>query len=169
MKLTLTFWGAPRTKKNSQSIRCNPRTGRRFISPSEAYKAYEADCLSQIPGKARQRIDLPVNVRCVYYMPTRRRVDLTNLLEATDDLLVRAGVLADDNSQIVAAHDGSRVRLDRENPRVEIEIVSMNPMDNDTKLTYETILEVAEMLKKNENAKGHFTLANIYDIFNAFC
>lgn len=43
----------------------------------------------------------------------------------TDDLLVRAGVLADDNSQIVAAHDGSRVRLDRENPRVEIEIVSI--------------------------------------------
>ena len=66
-----------------------------------------------------------MNVRCVYYMPTRRRVDLTNLLEATDDLLVRAGVLADDNSQIVAAHDGSRVRLDRENPRVEIEIISM--------------------------------------------
>lgn len=66
-----------------------------------------------------------MNVRCVYYMPTRRRVDLTNLLEATDDLLVRAEVLADDNSQIVAAHDGSRVRLDRENPRVEIEIVSM--------------------------------------------
>ena len=125
MKLSLTLWGAPRTKKNSQSIRCNTRTGRRFISPSEAYRAYEADCLRQIPGKARQRIYLPVNVRCVYYMPTRRRVDLTNLLEATDDLLVRAGVPADDNSQIVAAHDGSRVRLDRENPRVEIEIVSI--------------------------------------------
>ena len=85
----MTLWGAPRTKKNSQSIRCNTRTGRRFISPSEAYRAYETDCLRQIPGKARQQIDLPVNVRCVYYMPTRRRVDLTNLLEATDDLLVR--------------------------------------------------------------------------------
>ena len=40
-------------------------------------------------------------------------------------MLVRAGVLADDHSGIIAAHDGSRVRLDRENPRVEIEIVSM--------------------------------------------
>lgn len=79
----------------------------------------------QIPGRARQKIDLPVNVRCVYYMPTRRRVDLTNLLEATDDVLVRAGVLADDHSGIIAAHDGSRVRMDREWPRVEIEIVSM--------------------------------------------
>lgn len=129
MKLSLTLWGAPRTKKNSQSIRCNPRTGRRFISPSEAYRAYEADCLMQIPGRARQKIDLPVNVRCVYYMPTRRRVDLTNLLEATDDVLVRAGVLADDHSGIIAAHDGSRVRMDREWPRVEIEIVSMMKED----------------------------------------
>lgn len=129
MKLTLTLWGAPRTKKNSQSIRCNPRTGRRFISPSEAYRAYEADCLRQIPGKARQKIDLPVNVRCVYYMPTRRRVDLTNLLEATDDILVRGGMLADDHCGIIAGHDGSRVRLDREAPRVEIEIVSMMEED----------------------------------------
>lgn len=129
MKLTLTLWGTPRTKKNSQSIRCNPRTGRRFISPSEAYRAYEADCLRQIPGKARQRIDLPVNVRCVYYMPTRRRVDLTNLLEATDDILVRGGMLADDHCGIIAGHDGSRVRLDRETPRVEIEIVSMMEED----------------------------------------
>lgn len=129
MKLALTLWGTPRTKKNSQSICCNPRTGRRFISPSEAYRAYEADCLRQIPGKARQRIDLPVNVRCVYYMPTRRRVDLTNLLEATDDILVRGGMLADDHCGIIAGHDGSRVRLDRETPRVEIEIVSMMEED----------------------------------------
>lgn len=125
MKLSLTLWGTPRTKKNSQSIRCNPRTGRRFISPSEAYKVYEADCLSQIPGKARQKIDLPVNVRCVYYMPTRRRVDLTNLLEATDDILVRANVLEDDHCGIIAGHDGSRVCYDRARPRVEIEIVTM--------------------------------------------
>lgn len=31
----------------------------------------------------------------------------------------------DDNSKIVAAHDGSRAELDRENPRVEIEIEEM--------------------------------------------
>ena len=122
MKLSLTLWGAPRTKKNSQSIRCNPRTGRRFISPSEAYRAYETDCLRQIPGKARQRIDLPVNVRCVYYMPTNRRVDLTNLLAATMDILVDARVLADDNAKSVVGHDGSRVEYRATEPRVEIEI-----------------------------------------------
>ncbi len=63
-----------------------------------------------------------VNLKCVYYMPNRRRVDLVNLMEATCDILVKAGVLADDCAAIVAGHDGSRVLLDRLHPRVEIEL-----------------------------------------------
>lgn len=66
-----------------------------------------------------------MNVRCVYYMATRRKVDLANLIEATCDILVKAKVLADDNSQIVAAHDGSRVCYDKKNPRAEIWIEEM--------------------------------------------
>jgi len=61
-------------------------------------------------------------VQCVYYMKTRRKVDLPNLLNATDDILVKAGVVADDNCTIVATHDGSRVDYDKENPRVDITI-----------------------------------------------
>lgn len=67
---------------------------------------------------------MPVNVQCVYYMPTRHRVDLVNLLEATNDILVAGGVLADDNCKVIAAHDGSRVDFDKYNPRVEITISS---------------------------------------------
>ena len=81
-------------------------------------------CLWQIK-RPYNPITARVNVRCVYYMATRRKVDLANLIEATCDILVTAGVLADDNSRIVAAHDGSRVELDRKNPRVEIEIEEM--------------------------------------------
>ena len=55
-------------------------------------------------------------------MRTHRRVDLVNLLEATCDILVDANVIADDNSGIVAGHDGSRVKYDKDNPRVEITI-----------------------------------------------
>ena len=95
-----------------------------MIVPSAQYRRYEEDCLIQIPARKRQRIDIPVNVQCVYYMPTRRRVDLVNLLEATCDILVAAEVLEDDNCRIVAAHDGSRVDYDKHNPRVEIKICS---------------------------------------------
>ena len=55
-------------------------------------------------------------------MATRRRVDGLNLEEAVDDLLVEAGILADDNSRIVISHDGSRVLYDKDNPRTEITI-----------------------------------------------
>lgn len=116
MKIVLR--GQPITKKNSQQI---IKVGnRRMIVPSPQYRQYEKDCLKQMPAKARQRLDMPLNVQCVYYMPTRRRVDLVNLIEATMDILVAGGVLHDDNCRIVCAHDGSRVAYDKQNPRVEI-------------------------------------------------
>lgn len=99
-------------------------SGGRFVAPSKAYVDYETDCLRQIK-RPHSPISARVNVRCVYYMKTARRVDLANLIEATTDILVKARVLEDDNSKIVAAHDGSRAELDRENPRVEIEIEEM--------------------------------------------
>lgn len=55
-------------------------------------------------------------------MPTKRRVDLTNLLEAIDDVLVKYEVLKDDNSEIITSHDGSRVLYDKDNPRTEVVI-----------------------------------------------
>jgi len=118
MKIVLL--GDPRTKKNSQ--RLVPFGGRMIPLTSKAYSDYERDCLAQITGDKRKAIDCPVNVQAVYYMGTRRRVDLTNLLEATDDILTAAGVILDDHSGIVAGHDGSRVRYDKDNPRTEIDI-----------------------------------------------
>ena len=116
----LTIYGDPRTKKNSSRI---VRSGNQtFVVPSAQYVNYERDSIRQIPAEAKQEIDRPVNVRCEYYMQTRRKVDLVNLLEATLDILVKAGVLADDNSSIVVSHDGCSVGYDKEYPRVEIEI-----------------------------------------------
>nr|DAF23798.1 MAG TPA: Endodeoxyribonuclease RusA [Caudoviricetes sp.] len=125
--MKLTLYGNPVTKKNSQRILYKfTKFGRKtpFIVPSKAYVDYETDCLRQIK-RPRSPISARVNVRCVYYMKTARRVDLANLIEATTDILVKARVLEDDNSKIVAAHDGSRVELDQKQPRVEIWIEEM--------------------------------------------
>lgn len=119
----LLIYGEPRTKKNSARI-LRTRSGTPFVAPSKAYVDYETDCLRQI-NRPHSPISARVNVRCVYYMATRRKVDLANLIEATCDILVTAGVLADDNSRIVAAHDGSRVDYDKQNPRAEIWIEEM--------------------------------------------
>ena len=114
-----TLLGAPITKKNSMQI-LRAANGRAFIAPSKQYKAYEKDCIRQLADRRKPRIATPVNVRCVYYMPTRRKVDLCNLLGATCDILIAAGVLEDDNSTIVVSHDGCCVRYDKTNPRVEV-------------------------------------------------
>lgn len=126
-----TLKGAPRTKKNHQQILRN-RSGRPFVAPSKDFLLYQEKCLWQIKTPQRS-ISEAVNVKAVYYMPNRRRVDLVNLLEATDDILVKAGVLADDCAAVVAGHDGSRVLLDRKRPRVEITITEMEEADNDEK------------------------------------
>lgn len=121
--MKIILYGDPRTKKNSARI-LKSRSGGRFVAPSKAYVDYETDCLRQIK-RPRSPISARVNVRCVYYMKTARRVDLANLIEATTDILVKARVLEDDNSKIVAAHDGSRVEHDKKNPRAEIWIEEM--------------------------------------------
>lgn len=117
---------APISKKNSQQILRNPRTGKPFIVPSKKYKEYEEAAGWFLPKG--QAIGTAVNVKCLFYMPTRRRCDLTNMLEAVDDLLVKHGVLVDDNYTVVESHDGSRVLYDKEHPRTE---VTITPSEND--------------------------------------
>lgn len=92
-----------------------------MIVQSSDYLAYEKECGWFIKGKGK-KIDYPVNVKCVFYRDSRRRVDLTNLLAAICDILVKYQVVADDNSSIIVSHDGSRVGYDKDNPRTEITI-----------------------------------------------
>lgn len=117
---------APVSKKNSQRIVTNRITGKPFIIQSPQYADYEIAASYFLKPKPTNPIDYPVTVRCIYYMPTRRRVDMSNLMAATHDILVKYGVLADDNRDIIASVDGSRVHYDKKNPRTEIEIEDFN-------------------------------------------
>lgn len=111
----------PISKKNSQQIMVNRTTGKPFISPSKAYKLYENAAKMFLPA-IKKPIDYPVNVKCLFYMQTHRKCDLTNMLEAIDDIMVKHGLLADDNFTIIESHDGSRVFYSKENPRTEVYI-----------------------------------------------
>lgn len=116
----------PVTKKNSQRILVNRKTGMPFIAPSGAYKRYEEQAIYFLTPKPKTPLAGRYRVAAVFYMPTRRRVDLTNLLESAHDTLVAAKILADDNNTIIASVDGSRVLYDKENPRTEIIIQELN-------------------------------------------
>lgn len=132
IKITIPM--PPVTKKNSMRIVRNRKTGKRRIMPSQQYMDYEAEAVWHCKRARVQRpIEEPVEVKCLFYMPTRRRVDLTNLLESIDDVLVRAGVLKDDHSGIIVSHDGSRVLYDKDNPRTVLFIREMEDMDATTR------------------------------------
>ena len=115
----IVLTGNPTTKKNSQQIITNPSTGRPMVIQGERFQAYEQACLWQLVWQSAY------NVQCVYYRDSNRRVDLGNLLAATCDILVNAGILPDDNFKVIASHDGSRVLVDKQNPRVEITITEV--------------------------------------------
>ena len=110
------------TKKNhNQVVTIN---GRMVIIPSKPYLKYSKECKKYLP-KTETPIDYPINLKVAYYMQTKRKVDLTNLLQATCDILVDNHIIADDNRNIVASFDGTRVFHDKENPRAIIEITKL--------------------------------------------
>jgi len=109
----------PITKKNSQQI--IKSKGRPMLIQSKRYRQYEKDCLMLLK-KPREPISVPCNLRATFYRATKHRVDLSNLIEAVQDVLVKAGVLEDDNYKYIKSLDGCRVEFDKNNPRTEIEI-----------------------------------------------
>lgn len=127
MTLTYTIPLDPRTKKNHQMIAGSgahcPYCGKpkkQFIRQGSAHTAYITKAYPFLNPKPEAPIDTPVQITYRFYMATRRKVDSLNLQAAADDLLVFAGILADDNSGIIKSHDGTRVLYDKQNPRTEI-------------------------------------------------
>lgn len=123
--ITFTLPVTPRSKKNHGQIVMRGKYP--VMIPSKQYQQFEKECL---PYLYRVRaevgvIDYPVNMQCVFYMDARRKVDLSNLLNAVDDAMVASGLILDDNRDIVAGHDGSRVYHDKDNPRIELTITEI--------------------------------------------
>ena len=113
----------PKTKKNSSRI-CRAANGRVFVRPSKAFEDYQKQCGIFIP-RINKPIDYQINIKAIYYMKTRRKVDLSNLHAALHDILTHYGLIADDNMKIVIATDGSRVLYDKAHPRTEVTISRM--------------------------------------------
>ena len=118
--IDIVFKGRPATKKNSGRI--ISRSGKPIIIPSETYINYEEACLWQLAGK---KLHVPgiVVVECKYYLPNKRSwPDLIGLLQATSDILTKAGVI-DDDKWICSYGESCIAGIDKDNPRAEIRIM----------------------------------------------
>ena len=110
-----------RSKKNSQEIHINCRTGKPFVSQGKLYKQFEQECGYYLL-KYKKNISTPVNLKCTFYVKDRRKRDIVNLLNAIQDILVKYGVIADDNYHIVKSVDGSRIIYEKGREETIIEI-----------------------------------------------
>lgn len=114
-----------RSKKNSQQIFKNRYTGKTFITQSELYKQFEKDCYYFLKDYIGMNIDYPINFKCEIIVPDRKKRDITNLLNAIQDILVKYNVLADDNYNIISSLDGSKIIYEKGVENIKIEITKI--------------------------------------------
>lgn len=115
----------PATKKNSGQIIMRGKYP--VLLPSKSYLKFEKECMPyfiQVRNTVGV-ISYPVNIECKFFTESKRKIDLPNLLNAVDDAMVKSGLIIDDNRDIIAGHDLSRVYHDKFNPRIEIKITEM--------------------------------------------
>lgn len=110
---------APRTKKNHQRI-MHRADGTPFIGQSKQHDAW-AKGVFLIPRPAPLP-DIPWNCRALIFRDADRG-DAVGYYQAIADLLQKFGVVSDD--KWIKAWDGTRLRKDRVNPRVEVELTPL--------------------------------------------
>ena len=100
---------------------------RPLIIPSERNEEFEKAVKPMFEQVKRETgiINFPINIKAIFYRETQHKIDLTNLNEALHDAMVNSGLLLDDNRDLIAGTDGSRVFYDKFNPRIEITITEM--------------------------------------------
>ncbi len=123
---TIILPGRPATKKNSMIL----NSEQLVPLPSRAFQRYEKQCLKAL--LVYRKICFTGNVHlCIHYwLPDRRWwPDLAGLIEATQDILEKAGII--ENDRYVVSLDGTRIMgLDKGNPRAEILIAALGDGDN---------------------------------------
>lgn len=102
----------------------NKYTGKPILVQSQRYLQFERDCGYFLKRYAKH-IGTPVNLKVTFFVPDRRKRDLCNLLNGIQDILVKYDVLEDDNYNIVAGLDGSRIIYEKDREETVIEIEEM--------------------------------------------
>jgi len=93
-----------------------------MIIQSKQYRQFEKDCGYILQLYKTSPINYPINLKATFYVPDKRKRDLTNLENAIADILVKYGILEDDNYNIIDNWDGSRIIYQKGVEKTIIEI-----------------------------------------------
>ena len=122
--MKFVYQGVVYSKKNSKSIITNRRTGKPMIVASKRAKDMEKDMAREfsIQRGERTAINRPSSVYMKLYRKDNIKRDLDNVATSVLDGLVRGDVITDDNYSVVKSLHIEDCGVDKNNPRVEIEI-----------------------------------------------
>lgn len=119
MKITIT--GRIPSKKNQKQMVC--RGNRPILLPSKKHEEWHDEAMWQLKAQKVPQDKLEnVSMVVQFFAPDKRRADASNKLESINDLLVDYGLLKDDDWWTINRIIILKTELDRENPRVELEI-----------------------------------------------
>jgi len=130
--MKLQIFGRIPSLKNQKHSMCLPIKGsklskyRSIVFVSATYRTWEKEQLEYLAQN--YKVETPIE-RCsivaTLFRPDARKTDLINKMEGPLDLLVNAGILSDDNCEVVTSLTMVNGSIDRENPRLEIEIIEI--------------------------------------------
>ena len=128
----IVFLGRVPSKKNNQSMVMVGK--KRIITTSKAYKAWEANAITDdLYGIAP--ITWPqVEAELVIYAPDNRVADLSNKWESIADCLVKAKILSDDNWFMLRPIKLTFGGVDKEHPRAVLTVWPGSAMENPSQL-----------------------------------
>lgn len=122
-KINLTISGDTPSLKNSKQI-FRGKGGRPFITSSNASKEWRSKAVWELlaQSKGKRDITYPLKVKLTFWRSTKRRFDLDNGAGGVLDALVEAGIIEDDSFNHIDTLHLLYGGVDKENPRVDIEI-----------------------------------------------
>lgn len=112
------------SKKNGKRIITNHRTGKPMIISSARHNDWERAAVATIRLQfdGYRVTDYPVALSLTFYFKDKRAHDLDNVAASIMDVLTKAEVLEDDSTKYVDSLSLAFGGVDKENPRVEIEL-----------------------------------------------
>jgi Holliday junction resolvase RusA-like endonuclease len=128
-EIKLVIKGRIPSKKNHHSGLCirNPKTGkyRAIVFLDNKYKNWEKEQILYLSSVKKEE-NIETISRCSismkFYFPDKRKTDLHNKAEGVYDALVSSNILEDDNSDVIPEQHLLFGGVDKDDPRVEIDL-----------------------------------------------